>query len=667
MNRKICTSILVALVCLTLGFLTGCSSSSSTPPPPTIAVTAVAADQTQSTTVNTAFANPLGVNVTSNGSADSGATVTYAATTSSGGATCALSATTATTNSSGQASVTCTANGTAGSYTVTATVSGASSPATFTLTNTSATSQTVTYVFSASGTELPSTANGDFYDYYAIAGAVTFTTSGTFVGGEQDYNDGAGITAMDAMTNASISVNEDTGQGTVTVVTADTNVGNQGTETFAVQFVNQNHAVISQFDGTATSSGSLDLQTATETSNANFAYTLSGIDINYEPVGYGGVLTLAANGSMTGAADVNDDGVAEAAGATATNLGGQITSNPVTDGFGRGTATLTITSTALPVSPTTLSIAFYIVGTEVIRIIDVDAEGAETSGPAAVGSLYGQGTNATGASNSSLVTSVFGIESNSDANELYAAAGQIMASGGAITTGEGDEDGDDATFEASPLGGSYSIASNGYGSISLTGLGPVASLGVYMTDPMLNVVDPNNTSTELAGGLILDMDTDLSGGVGVVVPQGTVAADGSDFSGPYGLWGQDFNAVGEFDFVGQTAVASLVLTASTAEVSDPEGFFVSGTGAEYNSGTLLGTATAPDTFGRFSLPLGIAPTTTMSEDFTVGVYEVDSNLFFWISTDEEDTFLGTLESQTTASRVSDKGKPAPKVAVSKKR
>ena len=300
----------------------------------------------------------------------------------------------------------------------------------------------------------------------------------------------------------------------------------------------------------ATAVRKLWAKTAIGITATNFAFTLSGIDSGYHPVGYGGVLSISGT-SITGTADLNDGAVAVfASSSTAGNLSGSVTSNPISDSYGRGTATFTITSAALPSSPTTLSLAFYVVGGEVVRIIDVDPETSTTVfGPAALGSLYGQGTNATGASDFSLILSnlgcVFGIRSNLKANNPYAAAGQIRAEAaelGTITSGEGDENGDGVTLEASPLGGStYNIASNGYGSISLTGLGPVASLGLYMTDPKLNLIDPNNTSTEIAGGLILDMDAALSGGVGVVVPQtatgptsteATVSADRTSTASP---------------------------------------------------------------------------------------------------------------------------------------
>ncbi len=93
---------------------------------------------TQSTTLNTAFAKPLSVSVSSN---DSGLTdltggvIAYTVNPVSGAAA-TLSSPTATIAANGSASVTATANGTAGSYTVTATAGvAAGTSATFNLTN----------------------------------------------------------------------------------------------------------------------------------------------------------------------------------------------------------------------------------------------------------------------------------------------------------------------------------------------------------------------------------------------------------------------------------------------------------------------------------------------------------------------------------------------------
>ncbi len=89
----------------------------------------------QSTAFNTAFANPLVVQVTANNSLEpvAGGVVTYTGPSSGAGLTPATG--TAVIAANGQASLTATANGSPGAYTVTASAKGASGTATFHLSN----------------------------------------------------------------------------------------------------------------------------------------------------------------------------------------------------------------------------------------------------------------------------------------------------------------------------------------------------------------------------------------------------------------------------------------------------------------------------------------------------------------------------------------------------
>ena len=90
------------------------------------------------------------------------------------------------------------------------------------------------------------------------------------------------------------SVDPTTGQGTLTLTTNNPNVGVGGYETLAVQFVNANHALIIQFDGSATSSGSMDLQTLSSALNdGNYAFTLTGEDPGYYSIVLGGVFSIS--------------------------------------------------------------------------------------------------------------------------------------------------------------------------------------------------------------------------------------------------------------------------------------------------------------------------------------------------------------------------------------
>jgi hypothetical protein len=679
MNRNFTSILALILVSLVFGFLTGCSSSSSTtPPPPTIAITATSGSG-QTATVGEAFTNMLVTTVTSNGTAASGVTVTFTPVAGSAGQSCTPSATTVATASDGTASITCTADSAPGAYAVTAAAAGATATASFTESNTAQKKAPIVFVFYVNGTEInPQFGPGPAY--YAIAGAVGFDSSGKILGGEQDYNDGVGngFTSPGEPTNpdvisptgSSMTVNSTTGTGTLILDVSASNpkVGVKGVEKFAVQFVNANHALITQFDGSATSSGSFDLQTAASGAGGNFAFTLSGLDTtNASTVAYGGVFSNTS-GTIHGTYDENDFGnvlVGNTLTATDNGVGADV--------FGRGSIS-GFTDPNDGDAP--ISLVYYIVGPEVLRIIDVDFLDA------LVGSAYGQGS-ATSFDSTVLSTDVFGILDNTE-DAKFAAAGQLVASGTAVGTfsatfrGEGDDDeGGTVMATGTPGGvaGNYSFSPTvlGYGSMTgITGLGSIQKLGLYATDPTLNLIDPNNTTaTNLGAALVIDLD-DFAQGTGIVVPQGTIASDGSDLNHSYGFGAQAYapdegsqptgNAGWEFDFVGEGTFASLVFTTGTGgpptpvDISDPFACFISGKADEYTAVPIAGTAAAPDAAGRYAFPsatpfavgpVGGADGPTV--DFTVVMYEAGPGLVFSIDEDGLSEWLGTFQEKSASS------------------
>ena len=668
MNRNFTSILALILVCLVFGFLTGCGSSSSStpPPPPTIAIAATSGSG-QTANVGDAFTNMLVATVTSNGTADSGVTVTFTPVPGPAGQSCTPSSTTATTASDGTASITCTANSTPGGYSVTAAATGATAIASFTEGNTAPR----VFVFYVNGLE-NSPAYGPGPVYYAIAGAVGFDLSGNILGGEQDYNDGSGFTSPNEPTpdiinptGSSMTVDSTTGTGTLVldVSASNPNVGVNGIEKFAVQFINANHALITQFDGSATSSGSLDLQTPTSGADGNFAFTLSGLDTSDgATVAYGGVFSNTS-GTIHGTYDENDFGTVRV-GNTLT-----ATDNGVgADVYGRGGIT-GFTDPNNGNAP--ISLVYYLVGPEVLRIIDIDFNDA------LVGSAYGQGS-ATSFDSTVLSKDVFGILDNTE-DELVVAAGQLVAVNTAVGTfsatftGEGDDDEGGAVVSGTPGGvaGHYSFSNTvlGYGSMTgITGLGNIHTLGLYATDPTLNLLDPNNTTaSNLGAALVLGLD-DFAQPTGVVIPQGTVASDGSDLDHSYGFGAQAYidngsfpsgNPGWEFDFVGQGTFASRVFRTGTGApptpvaISDPFASFVPGTPDEYTAVPIAGTAAAPDAAGRYAFrsatpfavgPVGGAGGPTV--DFTVVLYEAGPGLVFSIDEDANTEWLGTFQQKT---------------------
>ena len=139
---------------------------------------------------------------------------------------------------------------------------------------------------------------------------------------------------------------------------------------------------------------------------------------------------------------------------------------------------------------------------------------------------------------------------------------------------------------ATSISGNYSVAANGYGSLTINPgvLGDVSVLGIYMTDPGLNLNDPNSTSTGLGGALIADMDAALPGGVGILIPQTDTST--ASFTGEYAVGAQAYNDFCcEFDFAGVVNVTSGAFTGNGL-LADP--FYTLGGQRHEFEGWILG-------------------------------------------------------------------------------
>jgi hypothetical protein len=524
---------------------------------------------------------------------------------------------TVTTNASGVAtSSTFTANSTAGSYTVTAAVSGVSTPAEFTLTNAP---PNISFAFYLYGTE-----NNGGYKLLALAGSVIIDTSGNVISGEQDYNDANGITSPepggDTITGGSLSVDPTTGQGTLALVTNNSSVGVSGTETLGVQFVNAKHARVITFDGTGTSSGSMDAQTLPSVLSGGFAFACSGVDASYNTASLGGVFTVSGTEITNGVIDVDDAGSVIPGTSFTTTIS-------AADSHGRGSFSIS-----------DINFVYYIVGPEVLRVIDID-EGEDQ-----IGSAYGQGASVGTFSNASLGASVLGTIGN--AFEFrYAWAGQITTDSEGNFTGWGDYN-EQGYGENYPISGTYSLAGNGYGALAITSFfGFVSQMGIYATDPNLNLLDPNNTASGLGGALVVDLDADLTG-IGFATPQTDTST--ADFTGTYVFGMQDTNDYeNPFDYVGQGTVTSLALS-GTGLVSDPFGDFgytVARTGVQFS------TTLAPDLSnpGRYSL--GMLQVEDPTLNLQVAAYQASGTQLYWLDEDETVVGLGFIEQQGSLTAV----------------
>jgi len=165
-----------------------------------------------------------------------------------------------------------------------------------------------------------------------------------------------------------------------------------------------------------------------------------------------------------------------------------------------------------------------------------------------------------------------------------------------------------------------------------------------MTDPNLNLNDPNNTTSGLGGALVTDLDTTLNG-TGILIPQ--TDTNTASFTGNYAFGAQDYNFLSEgdgweFDFVGQGAVTSLALK-GTGLASDP--WIALGANPTDSPVRYSGTA-APDgsNAGRYTIPFAIA-FDGIKNDFSVVIYQANGGELLWLDEDDYSVFLGSLQQQ----------------------
>jgi hypothetical protein len=235
-------------------------------------------------------------------------------------------------------------------------------------------------------------------------------------------------------------------------------------------------------------------------------------------------------------------------------------------------------------------------------------------------------------------------------------------------TGVADSDQFGTVYSAAAISGIYNVQSNGYGGLTIENppaLGAITTLGIYVTDPNINLNDPNNPSGG-GGALVADLDAALfGGGTGVLVPQTDTTA--ASFAGNYAFGGQNYNdlAFWEFDFVGQGSVTSGALS-GTGLVNDPGSFWDDGS-QQFSGTTFSGTPQADGSNpGRYSMlstnetpnPLVITAPIPEGINFNVAIYQASGGQLFWMEEDDESLFLGPIQQQGSLTGLPAAKKPA---------
>lgn len=487
-----------------------------------------------------------------------------------------------------------------------------------------------TYVLSTNGED----ANGA----YQLAGVIVLDGQGNVTSGEQTYNDPLGF-ASDPITGGDYTVGPD-GRGTLTLNTADQNIGQLGIENFAIVFVSSSEAFIQTFDNTTnpnlqpseeSSIGRLDLQTSTAAPVGGYAFVVNGVDASGVSMAMGGVINIDSPNAISGNGSVIDQ-QDEAVGGTPVTVkpSGTLTTP---DKYGAVKINL---SAAFGSSPSQIQFTGYIVDSSHIKLIESDNLGNDTGVGSTVGIAIGQGA-ATGtftSGNAFAGTYVFDIAGQDPlAVPLSLAAfGQFTAdANGNLNSGYSDE-----VFSAeNPPGNPISDSFTGTYTLDATGTGRVDSINNFSVSgpgPELVFYLTGNGNPPL----ILDADDNPNSvgigsiGIGYAHPQ---TAPPYSLTGTYAVEFVQSNAATE-----NTATGSIIANggagtlAGTIDTTDPTfqpqpNFMFTGT-----FGNLPAT-------GRFTGTLtdGVSSTT-----FATAFYPVDPNLFLFIETDYATSGISTF-------------------------
>ena len=430
-----------------------------------------------------------------------------------------------------------------------------------------------TYVFHLGGVD----GNGAYY----VAGAFK-VSGGLIVAGEQDFTD-AVYGSHDSLVPDGSSLKVSGGNIQIEIATANSRVGVSGIETLRGTVVSPTRILISQFDASATATGSIDLQTSVAQPSGGYAFAVQGNDTgNGNALVMGGILsftgtTLAVGGSVF---DLNDGGAVLE---NQTFASGTVSAP---DALGR--VSIALAPSSVSQIPAVIFTA-YIVGPGRLQLIEdqSDALNANLGGTA-----LGQGANSgkftmASVSGASYAHGTIGADGN----------GPLTLAGGFGLNADGTVSGrmafvDGANHQGNDISGSYTVAANGRVSlrqISLATTGVTLNFALYL--------DGNGN------GLVLGIDS-------FEVSQGLAFAQTSSapLSGAYGLSTLGAWSSGSFSAVGPVRVANGSFSGSTDYNNDGQlmpnvtlgGSQISSSGELQLTG-LSGDATTGSTWGYYPI------------------------------------------------------------------
>jgi hypothetical protein len=439
-----------------------------------------------------------------------------------------------------------------------------------------------TYVFSASGTDVNDSP-------YAAVGTFTANGSGGITAGTIDINDPDSTSPVlvsgSPITSASYSVNVD-GRGQATL---DTGTAFQK---IVLDFVLQDssHGLVIEFDGVATGSGTIDLQSSGVTPSGTYAFLFTGADLS-GAFATAGNFTVGSDNAVTGVQDFNSGGIAYANLA----LTGTVVPGPATTPG----SSLTVSSGGFG----TLTFDVYPIDANHLKFIEIDTTGTLS------GEAYSQ-TSATVPTG----TLAFTMNGAISGDDYFAAGGFLVTDGtGDITNASSEDINADGSPSTAPVSFTGSYAAEGTGRYLLNNFSGFIGGTQYVAYPY-------------SGGLFLLEADDAGTTVGAAYTQSSTATLAA--SQGYGM-----NLSGA-----NLAQSSVVEVDDIAEFSTGTSGTLTGIIDENYTGAskpLYASALTDGSYGSISTGRsGVAASAnTLAGGFSLILYTIDGTTFPFIESD----------------------------------
>ncbi len=463
-----------------------------------------------------------------------------------------------------------------------------------------------TYVVSVSGVDT----NGA---PYAVAGTITANGTGGITSGAIDMNDvefTAPVANLAVGSNSTYKVSVDgRGEATLNVTTP---LGSSIVLDFVLQ--DSSHGLVTEFDNTATGSGTIDAQTASVSPAGAYAFSMLGSTFGGSSFATVGNFTVAG-GTISGLEDFNSAQFAY----PDEGLTGQVVLGP------SSTPSTTLTTTQFGA----LTFDAFAIDATHLKLIEMDLT-ATLSGDA-----YSQ-------SSTTIPTGTLAFTLAGGISAPVAAGGFMVTDGAGNITSASTEDVNDA--------GNISTLP-----VSFSGQYASAETGRYTLSNLSGFVGTTYAAYPSSGGVLL-LEIDDSGLMSGAAYTQTAASTFST-SGGYGLNLSGFN---QNNSVEVDDIAEFATNASGATVTGVIDENATGIGPNFGL-ALSGTYTTPDSNGRGQIAAnaGTSSNSTLNGGFGLTFYTVDGTTFPFIETDNAtgQVSLGVFVAQNPSASSSAVAKP----------